>query len=192
MPVTLSSFNFSVNDRNVKLYWMTSSEHNNSGFDIERQNNDKGTNNTGWQKIGFVKGNGNTASNYNFEDSKLNAGKYQYRLKQTDNNGNNEYYNLQGEVAIGLPVKTELMQNYPNPFNPSTVISYSLSVKGFVSIKIYDLSGREMASLVNTEQNAGYYEIKLNINNLRLSSGIYFYKLSTSNISKIMKMMVIK
>ena len=71
---------------------------------------------------------------------------------------------MQGEVAIGLPVKTELMQNYPNPFNPSTVISYSLSVKGFVSIKIYDLSGREMASLVNTEQNAGYYEIKLIMN----------------------------
>ena len=143
-----------------------------------------GNNYSAWNKIGFVKGKGNVSSEYNFEDSKLNAGKYQYRLKQIDNNGNFEYYNLQGDVAISNPLKTELMQNYPNPFNPSTTINYSLPVK--------NLSGREMASIVNTEQNAGYYEIKLNINNLKLSSGIYFYKLSTGNISKVMKMMVIK
>jgi hypothetical protein len=68
------------------------------------------------------------------------------------------------------------LNNYPNPFNPSTVIRYQLSVKSFTSLKIYDILGREMKTLVNENMEAGKYEIQFNASNL--ASGIYFYRLT--------------
>lgn len=105
------------------LNWSTSSETNNYGFDIERS-----LINTEWNKIGFVSGNGTSSSinNYLFEDKNLNSGKYKYRLRQVDYNGNYEYYNLTNEVVIGTPDKFSLKQNYPNPFNPSTKIEFDI------------------------------------------------------------------
>jgi hypothetical protein len=72
----------------------------------------------------------------------------------------------------------KLYQNYPNPFNPGTTISYSLLHNSYVSIKIYDIIGKEIASLINTNQISGYHSINLNMNDFNLSSGIYFYTLS--------------
>ncbi len=97
-----------------------------------------------------------------------------------------------------LPDKYELYQNYPNPFNPATKISYQLPVDSRVTIKIYDILGREAAALVNNrEMKAGYYEN--NFNGERLSSGIYIYRLTAQSIngspkeySSIKKMMLIK
>lgn len=85
------------------------------------------------------------------------------------------------DFEIGIPSVYELHQNYPNPFNPSTVISYQLPVAGYVTLKIYDILGREAAKLVNKEQQAGDYKIKFDGANL--PSGIYFYELSTENLS---------
>jgi hypothetical protein len=173
MPVELTSFNSSVSGRDAKLNWITASEENNQRFDIERQ---IATSNN-WSKVGFVKGNGtiNHTSNYSYTDSKLSAGKYNYRLKQIDNNGNFKYYSLTNTIEIGLPNKYNLSQNYPNPFNPVTKIDYDLPKDSKISIKLYDVTGREMMTLVNTQQNAGNYTIQVNANNL--SSGIYFYTL---------------
>ena len=83
-----------------------------------------------------------------------------------------------------------LSQNYPNPFNPSTVISYQLPVNSKVSLKIYDLLGREVATLVNEEQSAGWKEVEWNASNI--ASGIYFYKLQADNFIETKKMLVIK
>ena len=85
-----------------------------------------------------------------------------------------------------------LSQNYPNPFNPSTVISYQLPVSSKVSLKIYDLLGREVATLVNEEQSAGRHNYELGIRNYDLASGIYFYKLQANNFIETKKMLVIK
>ncbi|MDQ3019516.1 MAG: hypothetical protein M3R36_02945 [Bacteroidota bacterium] len=68
---------------------------------------------------------------------------------QIDLNGNFEYFNLSNEIGIGVPTKYALSQNYPNPFNPATKISYDLPVDGKVSLKIFDMTGREVATLVN-------------------------------------------
>ncbi len=192
MPVELTSFTSSVTGRDVKLSWSTSSEENNKGFDVERQN----ISNNNWEKIGFVKGNGNTnhSSNYSYTDSKLNSGKYNYRLKQIDNNGNYKYYSLSNTIEIGLPGKFNLSQNYPNPFNPTTKIDYDLPKDSKISIKLYDITGREIMTLVNAQQNAGNYTVQLNATNL--ASGIYIYTLIANSdgnqtvISK--KMNVIK
>ncbi len=162
-------------------------EENNSGFDIER--NSFGT---GWNKIGFIAGKGtvNTPQNYLFSDNGLNSGRYSYRLKQIDYNGNYKYYDLQNEVLIGVPNKFALMQNYPNPFNPSTKINYELPINGFVSLKIFDITGKEVAQLVNGVQQAGYYAVDFNA--VSLSSGTYFYKLTSDKFSDVKKMVLVK
>ena len=80
-----------------------------------------------------------------------------------------------------LPNEFALEQNYPNPFNPSTVISYQLPVSGWQTIKVYDVLGNEVATLVNEYHNAGSYEI--NFDGTRLSSGVYYYQLRTGDPS---------
>ena len=188
MPVSLSSFTSNVAGQNINLKWITSSEQNNSGFNVERK-----TTETEWSKIGFVAGNGtiNTQTSYTFTDTKLNTGKYQYRLKQIDNNGNFEYHSLSGEVEVGVPAKFELSQNYPNPFNPTTKIDYQLPLDSKVSLKIFDITGREVMSVLNNEsRTAGYYT--LNINASALSSGVYFYKVVADKYTQVKKMVVMK
>jgi len=179
LPVQLASFTSSVNNRDVKLDWKTESEINNAGFDIERCV--FGSNQ--WLKAGYIagKGNSNSPVNYTFEDKKLNSGKYNYRLKQIDNNGNFEYFALSNAVEVGLPTKFELSQNYPNPFNPVTKIDFSLPLDAKVSIKLYDITGREVKTLVNESRTAGYYTVQFNASDL--SSGTYFYRIMTKSSS---------
>ena len=193
LPIVLQSFSSTVSNRNVNLKWKTSAENNNAGFDVERKSVDLES--TGWKQIDFVKGNGNTASEYAFTDSKLNVGKYKYRLKQIDYNGNFEFYELTGDVEIAKPRSYSLEQNYPNPFNPSTTIKYVLADNGFIKIKVYDILGKEVATIVNEFQKAGYYEKSFSFNNASnggISSGMYLYRLEAGTYSKIMKMMLIK
>ena len=83
-----------------------------------------------------------------------------------------------------------MSQNYPNPFNPSTIIKYQIPNSGYVSIKIYDVLGEEVSSLVNKEQAAGSYEINFNASNL--TSGVYFYQLKSGNNIQIKKMMLLR
>ncbi len=84
----------------------------------------------------------------------------------------------------------KLSQNYPNPFNPSTVISYQLPTDGFVTLKVYNLLGSEVATLVNDTQNAGAYNVTFNANNL--SSGVYFYKIKSGNFSDTKKLILLR
>ncbi len=90
----------------------------------------------------------------------------------------------------GVPAEFELLQNYPNPFNPTTVISYQLSAASDVTLKVFDILGREVATLVNGKQNAGYYDVTFDASNL--PSGVYFYRLRAGSYDKIMKLMLLK
>lgn len=188
LPVELSSFTANVNNSNVNLNWNTVSETNNSGFEIER----KSVSSENWQKVGFVEGHGTTNVPYDFyfRDKNVNSGRYNYRLKQIDFNGNFEYHNLNSEIEVGTPSKFELSQNYPNPFNPSTTINFDLPVAGNVTLKVFNTSGIEVASLVNETRAAGYHSVNFNATNL--SSGIYYYRLEANGVSKVMKMALIK
>jgi len=89
-----------------------------------------------------------------------------------------------------LPQNYSLFQNYPNPFNPSSIIRYDLPKEGMVSIKIYDMLGREVKTLVNEYKSVGSYNIEFNANNL--TSGIYFYHLQTSDFSQTKKLILMK
>jgi len=184
LPVRLASLNASAKLRDVKLSWSTAEEINNSGFDVERK-----TVNGEWHKAGFVHGN-NKPSTYEFTDKNLTTGKYHYRLKQIDFNGNFEYHNLDGIVEIGVPSKFDLSQNYPNPFNPVTKINFDLPKSGNVSIKVYDMLGKEVKTLIDEFKDAGYYNITFDASNL--PSGVYFYRLTSGEFSAVKKLVLMK
>jgi photosystem II stability/assembly factor-like uncharacterized protein len=193
LPVELTSLTATIDRRDVHLNWTTASEINNSGFDIERKAEGSET----WSKEGFVEGNGTTnkAKNYSFADHGLNTGKYNYRLKQIDYNGNFEYFNLSSDVIIGVPGKYNLSQNYPNPFNPTSKINFDLPFDSKVTMKIFDITGREITTLINDVHEAGYYTVTFNAANI--ASGMYFYRIiaeggTGSRYVMTKKMMVIK
>lgn len=186
LPVELASFTSGVDRNTVALKWTTSSETNNKGFEIERKSG-----NEAWAKAGYVEGSGTSVDpkNYSFSE-RLSTGKYNYRLKQTDFNGSFKYYELSGVVEVGIPAEFALSQNYPNPFNPSTKIDYDIPTDGIVAVILYDMSGREVAKLVNDFRPAGYYT--LSFNGANLSSGMYFYRLSSAGFSQTKKMVLVK
>ncbi|MDD5362324.1 MAG: T9SS type A sorting domain-containing protein [Ignavibacteria bacterium] len=193
LPVKLASTSTNLfNKRNIDVKWTTTSETNNAGFEIQRQNILENN----WVKTGYVSGNGttNNTKNYTFTDRSLMTGKYKYRLKQIDFNGNYEYFDINGTIEVGVPSKFDLSQNYPNPFNPVTKIDYDLPLDSKVTIKIFDITGREINTLINENLKAGYYTSTFNASNF--SSGIYFYRLVTSSAkgsnAMTKKMMLIK
>ena len=201
VPVELLSFNSSVIDNYVTLNWTTATETNNQGFEIERNtplnplSRGEAKGRGVWEKIGFVIGNGTTTEpqSYSFIDENLYADKYQYRLKQIDYNGAFEYSNTI-EVEIGAPYEFSLSQNYPNPFNPSTKISWQSPVSSWQTLKVYDILGNEVVTLVNEYKDAGSYEIefKSSVNSHQLASGIYYYQLRVGDFVETKKMIFMK
>ncbi len=187
VPVELASFSCSVNNSDVTLHWITSSELNNHRFEIERKTSQSEV----WQKIGTVNGNGTTTNSteYYFTDENLSPDIYNYRLKQIDFNGSFEYSKVVN-ADLTSPVAFELMQNYPNPFNPSTTISYNIPNSAFVILKIYDVLGNEITTLVNQHQSAGKYNVSFDAGNL--SNGVYIYSLQANDFSDVKKMIYMK
>ena len=191
IPVELVSFSAKQIDKNVFLKWQTATELNNRGFEIERK-----IGNSDWRIIGFKEGFGTTTEThfYSFIDDNISRGKYQYRLKQIDYNGTFEYSKTV-EVEVLVINNFVLQQNYPNPFNPTTIIKYSIPTnvkRGTlnVSLKVYDVLGNEIATLVNEEKQAGNYEVEFNAANL--PSGIYFYQLRARSFIETKKMILLK
>ena len=121
----------------------------------------------------------------------MNApGKYQYRLKQRDTDGKFEYSPVLNVSLDDFIKNYQLMQNYPNPFNPSTVIRYGLPRDGFVTLKVYDILGRKVATLVNEYEAAGSYNVTFNASNL--ASGIYIYQLKSGDFVANKKLILMK
>ena len=191
IPVELTSLAASVNNNIVTLNWITASELNNSGFEILRQMSEYRSQESEWERIGFVEGNGTTTESnyYSFEDKNVFAGKYYYRLKQIDFDGSFEYSDII-EVDVNIPAKFSLSQNYPNPFNPTTTIEYQIPSDGFVSLTIHNTVGQEVSTLVNENQSAGKYSITFSAENL--PSGLYFYSLRSGDFSETKKMLLLK
>ena len=148
LPVELTTFTAKLIGKNVKLFWQTSNEINNYGFEVERCA--LSAESKAWEKIGFVNGNGNSNSpkDYSFTDDQNNlTGIIKYRLKQIDNDGQFDYSDI---ITITLsPNDFELFQNYPNPFNPSTKISWQTSISGWQTLKVFDILGNEIVTPVS-------------------------------------------
>jgi hypothetical protein len=187
LPVELTSFTAKQSANGTELRWTTATEVNNFGFDIERANAVK---EAIWEKIGFISGHGNSISpnNYSFKDNKPLSGKSQYRLKQIDQVGVFKYSNAVEVAAVIL--KYDLAQNYPNPYNPTTVITYSIPISSNVILKVYNVLGKLITTLVNENQESVYY--KINFDASGLSNGVYFYKIQAGSYTSVKKMLLLK
>ena len=195
LPVELNSFSAESTTKGIKLKWTTATELNNYGFEVQKKNISE---NSEWEKIAFVngKGNSNAANQYSYIDKDTTSLDLYYRLKQIDLNGNYVYSN-EIKVNKNLPSHFTLEQNYPNPFNPSTKIRYSIPASlnpsqgvTLTQLKIYDILGKEVAALVNKNQQPGNYEVNFDASNL--ASGVYFYQLKAGNFEQVKKMVLLR
>lgn len=186
LPVEFTSFSATVIDRDVNLNWTTATELNNQGFEIQRKTLDGE-----YVTVAFVEGHGTTqqAQSYAYSDKNVEFGKYTYRLKQVDFGGR-YYFSDEIEVDARIPSKFALNQNYPNPFNPTTTINYEVAKDSRVTIKVYDVIGNEVATLVNEIKPAGTYDVVFDASNL--GNGVYFYKLQAGNFTAVKKLILLK
>ncbi|MDR3669143.1 MAG: T9SS type A sorting domain-containing protein [Ignavibacteriaceae bacterium] len=178
LPVELTSFTYKTANSSIKLEWGTATEVNNNHFEIERRDITPY-----WIKIGEVKGAGTctTPNQYFFLDNHFTSnGKYYYRLKQVDNNGQPKYSN-EIEVDVNfLPSIYSLENNFPNPFNPSTIIRYNLPFDSNVKLAVYNSLGQVVVNELSAGfKKAGTYDI--NFNAYSLNSGIYFYTIRANS-----------
>lgn len=187
LPVELISFFGEIVNRKIVMNWQTATEVNNYGFEVERNN----ILHNNWEKIGFVRGHGNSNSLkiYSFTDANPPNGKIKYRLKQIDFDGKYEYSD-EIEVFIEGPVTYTLEQNQPNPFNPETIIKYSIPNNEFVTLKVYDMLGKEITNLVNEQKPAGNYSVSFYAKGI--ASGVYLYKLNAGKFQQTNKMLLLK
>lgn len=205
LPVELISFTGVATPAGVRLSWSTASERNNAGFEILRTVQTPNEPQA-WQMIASYafspdlrgKGTSTSLTHYAFLDATVEGGKtYTYKLHSRDFNGAMHDYAPRVTVEVrnvlpALPTEYRLEQNYPNPFNPSTIIVYDLPKASQVSLKVYDMLGREVATLVNANQAAGRYRVVFSADASSLSAGVYFYVLSASGFQKMRKMLLVK
>lgn len=210
LPVELVSFTGTLlQNQNVLLEWKTASALNHYGFEIERASSPPAgkagmtTPVHGWENIGFVKSHGDPTSLVEYSFTDLTAHSFpvvKYRLKSIDNDGSFQYSDI---IEINtLPMNYDLSQNYPNPFNPSTKIKYSIPSVGTlytvsVQIKVFDILGNELATLVDEEKEPGVYEVEFaaashsgNVRNL--ASGIYIYRMQAADFLETKKMLLLR
>ena len=188
LPIQLASFVGSfVGNGTAKLEWETISEVNNYGFNIQRMNKTTEV----FETIGFVAGKGEP-STYEYIDVQAGTS---YRLEQIDNDGLTTLYGPimlnPSSVGDNVPAVFALNQNYPNPFNPSTKISFSLANAGYTTLKVYNIVGKEVATLFNGNAEAGKQYVA-NFDAKNLSSGMYFYKLQNGNSVEVKKLTLVK
>ncbi|MGA2784852.1 MAG: LamG-like jellyroll fold domain-containing protein [Candidatus Bathyarchaeia archaeon] len=196
LPIQLASFTAGVvNSDKVKLEWSTVSETNTYGFYVERRPQTSGTFAT---VSSLIPGAGTSLKehSYSWIDSTVTAGSYLYRVRQVGLTGSVSYsQSINVDVVLGVndqlaPQKFQLLQSYPNPFNPSTTISYQLPKQSYVNLKVFDVLGREVATLVKGEQTAGYKSVTWNAANV--PSGIYFYRLQAGSFIETRKLLLLK
>ena len=202
LPVELTSFDIlSSRNNSIILQWVTESEINNLGFNLDRK-----TPITDWTQIASyvthpeLQGQGSVSHQtiYTFTDNTVQEYEsYDYRLSDVDYDGNVEYHSLQlmGVSSSNIPEQFVLYPNYPNPFNPVTTIRYDLSKESFVDIKIYDMLGNVVNNLLNTNQSSGYKSVQWNATNYKgapVSAGLYLYTIQAGKFRQTKKMVLLK
>jgi hypothetical protein len=183
LPVELTSFTMSMDNLGATLNWKTATEKNNAGFEIERAAAGPQEKKE-WVKVGYVEGSGtsNSPKEYSFKNKNVQTGTYAFRLKQIDRDGGFTY-SKEIEAIVAPPREFTLSQNYPNPFNPSTTINYTLAEDSRVSVIVYDIVGRETATLVDGDASAGYYNLSFDAR--ALASGVYLYRITAKHAQSV-------
>jgi hypothetical protein len=185
VAVSMGSFEAVPGDEMVTLNWQSLSENNNAKWIVERNG----------EKIAEYAGQGNceTPTDYAHVDRNVTNGQtYSYTVTAINYEGNEDVYGpvTATPFAAGVPSEFALSQNYPNPFNASTVIRYRLATDEHVSLKVYNINGQEVASLVEADQKAGQYTVQWD--GKGVGSGVYFYTLNAGAFSETKKMVYTK
>jgi hypothetical protein len=196
VPVQLASFTGLVLNRGeIRLEWTTLTETNNYGFEVQRSSNSG----NGYRTLpnGFVPGRGTSLVPYSYSyfDTTVGSGTWYYRLRQVDLDGTVHYsdairVDMATSVKNRTPLEFALFQNYPNPFNPSTTISYQLPRDNPVTLKVYDLLGREIAVLVDEQKEAGHHSVEFD--GRHLPSGAYIYRIQAGDFIRTKKLLWLK
>ncbi len=197
LPIQISYFNGSVTAQGtVDLLWGTLSETNNYGFEVEKS----AISPASYLAVpnSFVPGHGTTLvpQHYTYTDVTATPGEWWYRLKQIDLDGTVHHtdgvqVSVMTDVAEqGLPASTSLLQNYPNPFNPSTTIKFALAQSSQTTLRVFDVLGREVATLVNEMKTGGQHSVEWAPTNL--SSGMYYCRLEAGGYVGIKKLLLLK
>ena len=186
IPVELATFSATADGDRVTLDWVTASETNNAGFDVERS-----TDGETFAAIGYEAGRGTTteAQRYRFVDATPPfARTLYYRLRQVDTDGTDEYSDA---IPVRItPDQLELLPSAPNPFADRTRLRYRLPETGPVRLEVFDLLGRRVATLVDGEQEAGPHETMLQ--GARLASGAYFVRLTSGDRSVTQQVRIVR
>lgn len=197
LPVQLSSFTGTITTGNrVRLDWRTISELNNYGFHVQR----RFAGGASWGDVpnSFIPGHGTTSvpQQYTFTDNTPLISATEYRLKQVDLDGTENFsepitVDNPTSVVEPAPKQFALLQNYPNPFNPTTEIKFSVAETDAATLVVYNSVGQKVAALYDQVAEAGrYYKVTLDGRNL--SSGMYFYRLTSGKQTDLKKLMLIK
>lgn len=196
LPVQLTSFTVAARRLEAILQWSTATEVNNYGFEIERrtvQGSFKARGNEEWTVVGFVRGAGTSTMprEYAFRDSRIEAGRYAYRLRQVDFDGSFSYTSA-AEIEIGSAAKElALGSNYPNPFNPETSIEFTVPREGRATLTVYNMIGQEVATLFDGVAEAGKIH-RVTFSGSSMPSGLYFYRLEFGSTTIVKRMMLLK
>jgi hypothetical protein len=200
LPIQLSSFVVTPvpNSNDVKLSWTTATEVNNYGFFVQRSMS--GTDGFVDLPNNFVIGHGTTLvpQRYEWIDRNVPTGSCYYRLKQVDLDGTTTFY---GPLRIDAATRADvggnegplwfaLQQNWPNPFNPTTSIRFTLPRSAGVLLKVFDLVGREVATLVDEVKPAGSHTVKFDGSGL--ASGTYVYRIEAGSFVATRKLTLVK
>jgi choice-of-anchor B domain-containing protein len=198
LPIVLASFTatFAGNGR-VRLNWRTTSEYQNLGFEVQRSFSLP--NHFTTLPNSFIAGQGTTniPHDYVFTDSTAAPGFWYYRLRQLSQDSSSAITDpatvqVPTGVAEERPAVFSLLQNYPNPFNPSTKIDFSLEHTDYATLKVYNLLGQEVTTLVDGTLNAGRHSVEFDAATARLTSGIYIYKLTSGGYRATRKMLLVR
>jgi uncharacterized protein (TIGR03790 family) len=198
LPVQLASFTGTVQSNAIQFNWRTVSETNNYGFFLQR----KGEGASQFSDVlnSFVAGHGTTNEprDYTFTDTNAPRGNLHYRLKQVDLDGT-EHFSEPITIANGTVSSVEaderassfaLMQNYPNPFNPTTHFGFRIADFGFITLDVFDVLGRKVATVVKENLPAGSHDVVFDATDL--TSGVYYYRLTSNGFSQTKRMMIVK
>jgi hypothetical protein len=192
LAVELTSLAAVATGSGIEIQWTTASELDNDRFEIHRSSEGGA-----WSRISTVAGHGTSSSahHYSYLDEAVEAGTtYSYHLASVDLNGSTEWV---GDIVTATPTTSNAMagtyalhQNHPNPFNPSTEIVFEIAEAGQVALKVFNVTGQEVATLVNEPQNSGLHRVTFD--GSALPSGVYFYSLRAGGFTATRKMLLLK
>ncbi len=193
LPVEMASYQARLEKNSVVLTWKTATEINNVGFNILRRDQADFSVIASYTDIPSLRSPGTSIAGgrYAYTDATVSRGEtYEYMIEEVSSDGRTKRYGPINVTASGIPSQLRLSQNYPNPFNPSTTIRYELPAAGFVTLKVFDMLGREIRTLVNEQQGIGTQTVRFDAGDL--SGGVYFAVLRTRGGRLTTKLLLVK